>query len=261
MTRKTLVAVLLIGVALGYLGFGLQISQIEFDLYVDQGETYTFSFLVRNDSERSQTVTIYLGDWDRDVDGTNRFYPVGTIERTLSPWLLVEPARLNLPPGEAQEITATLAVPSREEASLDGTYWGIIFVQGEPRPVEQGGTTVMAIERFGVKVYATIAGTEAPSGVVRAVEATPSDEGVEVRVVYENTGNVKQRVQGSLEVIDRTGTLISEVPIDAFPILPGAQRVVVLTLAPLDRGIYQLRAVLDYGGDVLVAGVTVLRVR
>lgn len=171
------------------------------------------------------------------------------------------PTELNLGPGEAQEVTATLTIPSRDEVRLDGTYWGIIFVQGEPRPVEQGGTTVMAIERFGVKVYATVAGTEAPSGAVQKLEVSQTDDGFSVAVYYANTGNVHQRVRGTLEVVDRTGTLVQEMTIDPFPVLPGALRRAVVSLPRLPRGIYQLRAVMDYGGSELVAGVAILRVR
>ncbi len=257
--RWIAVAVVILGLA--PLGWALQISQIEFDLQVEQGGVYTISFLVRNDSERPQTVTVYLGDWDRDLDGTNRFYPPGTVERSLSAWLSVAPAQLTLDPGAAQEITATLTVPTSEEAELSGSYWGIIFVQGQPRPIEQGGTTVMAIERFGVKVYATIAGTAAPAGSVPKLEAVPAEQGFQVIIYYANTGNVHQRVRGTLTVVDRTGTVVEELELPEFPILPGATRRLVVDLPTLPRGVYQLQALMDFGGEVLVAGVEMLRIR
>ena len=249
------------GLGLGFVAWGLQISQIEFDLVVEQGQVYSLTFLVRNDAERAQTIKLYLGDWDRDLDGTNRFYPPGTIERSLAGWLSLPFTQLTLGPEEAAEVKAELSVPPSDEATLAGTYWGIIFVQGEPRPLEQAGTTVMAIERFGVKVYATIAGTEVSEGRVAKLEVTPGEEGYQVEVYYENTGNVHQRVAGTLEVIDRTGAVVQELELGEFPILPGAVRRVAANLPLLARGIYQLRAVMDYGGETLVAGVTVLRVR
>ena len=261
MRSKRWIAAALALVGLAPAALALQISQIEFDLVVEQGQEYTLSFLVRNDSERPQAITVYLGDWDRDLDGTNRFYPPGTVERSLASWLSVAPSKLTLAPEEAQEIVAILRVPPVEEAELSGSYWGIIFVQGQPRPIEQGGTTVMAIERFGVKVYATIAGTEAPAGAVTKLEAAPSDEGFQVAIYYANTGNVHQRVSGKLLVVDRTGAVATELELPEFPILPGGTRRIVADLPALSRGIYQLQALMDYGGEALVAGVTVLRVR
>lgn len=259
MTRLIRMAVLLATMA-AVSGSALQITQIEFVLTVEQGGSYQLTFVVRNDSEASQVISLYLGDWDRDLEGKNRFYPVGTISRSLSPWLTLSHTRLALAPGEAREVTVTLDVPSEEERILAGTYWGIVFVQGEPRPIRQGGTTVMAVERFGVKVYATIAGTERPGGEVRALEFVPQEEGYTVQVLYENTGNVHSWVEGVVEVVDRTGTVVQSVSLEQFPVLPGAQRRVTATLPPLPPGIYQVRAVLDYQGEVLVAGVVVVRV-
>lgn len=252
---------LVVGLGFGFVSWGLQISQIEFNLLVEQGQVYFLTFLVHNDAERAQTITLYLGDWDRDLDGTNRFYPPGTVERSLAGWLSLPFTQITLGPEEAAEVAVELAVPSLQQAPLAGTYWGIIFVQGEPRPMEQAGTTVMAIERFGVKVYATIAGTEVSEGRVAKLEVTPGEGGYQVVIYYENTGNVHQRVSGSLEVIDRTGAVVQKLELEEFPILPGAARRIAANLPLLARGIYQLRAVMDYGGETLVAGVAVLRVR
>lgn len=246
---------------LGCVGQALQISRIEFDLVVDPGKPYTFSFQVRNDAQARQTVTVYLGDWDRSPTGEHRYYSPGTLERSLCEWLAVVPTRIVLDPGETGQITATLAVPSSTERDLAGTYWGMIFVQGEPRPVELEGTVVLAVERFGVKVYATVAGTEQTAGVVRKVEAHASSDAVLVKIEYQNTGNVHQEVSGTVQVIDRNGDTVLQEGVEPAPVLPGAERVFELRLSALPPGIYQVQALLDYGGDVVVAGVAGLRVR
>ena len=239
----------------------LEISQIEFDLQVEQGQEYTFSFTVRNETDDSQVVTIYLGDWERDSEGVNRFYEPETQTRSLSSWISFFPATIGLEAEESDEVIVTLSVPSDQEVSLDGTYWGIIFVQGEPRPAERGGSTVMAVERFGIKVYATVSGTEKTSGAVQNVEVTSSDDALTFSVTYENSGNVKQRVKGELTVIDRTGEQVREAQMGVFPVLPGNRRTVEISTDPLTQGIYQLTAVLDYGGEALTAGVLPFRVR
>jgi len=258
---KKLAAFAVAILALGCVGQALQINQIEFDLKVDPGKTYTLSFQVRNDAQVSQTITVYLGDWDRSPTGEHRYYPPGTLERSLCEWLTVVPTRIVLAPGETGQITATLTVPSPEERELAGTYWGMIFVQGEPRPMEVEGTVVMAVERFGVKVYATVAGTARTAGVVRKVEAQATSDGVLVKIEYQNTGNVHQEVGGTVRVIDRKGDIVQEKEVEPAPVLPGAERIFEVTLPALPPGIYQVQAMLDYGGEVMVAGVTGLRVR
>jgi len=245
--------------ALGSLSQAIQITQIEFDLLVDQGETYTLSFRVGNDAQAPQAITLYLGDWDRLPSGEHRYYPPGTLDRSLCGWLTFQPERIVLGPGETAEVTATLAVPA--SPTVRGTYWGMIFVQGEPRPVEVEGTVVMAVERFGVKVYATVAGTERPAGEVRRVEAEASPEKVTVTIEYQNTGNVNQWVEGTVQVVDRKGDIVLKAALEPTPVLPGAERVFQVELPALSPGIYQVQAMLDYGGDVVVAGVAGLRVR
>jgi len=54
-------------------------------------------------------------------------------------------------------------------------YWAIVFVQGAPRPQQREGATVLAIERFGVKTYETIPGSEVLSGEVKSVRVVEND--------------------------------------------------------------------------------------
>jgi len=258
---KKLAAFAVAILALGCVGQALSVKPLDFELLVDQGKVYTLSFQVRNDAQAPQTITVYLGDWDRSPTGEHRYYPPGTLERSLCGWLAVVPTRIVLAPGETGQITATLTVPSPEERELAGTYWGMIFVQGEPRPMEVEGTVVMAVERFGVKVYATVAGTARTAGVVRKVEAQATSDGVLVKIEYQNTGNVHQEVGGTVRVIDRKGDIVQEKEVEPAPVLPGAERIFEVTLPALPPGIYQVQAMLDYGGEVMVAGVTGLRVR
>jgi hypothetical protein len=49
--------------------------------------------------------------------------------------------------------------------------------------------------------------------------------------------------------------------VDAFPVLPGAQRLLTMSLPPLPRGRYIVLALLDFGGSELVAGQLEYEVR
>ncbi|MGC9530378.1 MAG: hypothetical protein ACP5G2_07250 [Candidatus Bipolaricaulaceae bacterium] len=241
-------------------GWGLQISQIEFRLAPIPGEETQFSFQVRNDGGSAQRVAVYLGDWTRDETGANRFHPPGTVDRSLTGWLSVTPASFTLAPGENRQVDCTLTLPPPDQVRLAGTYWGMVFVQGEPRPVEREGTTVLAVERFGVKVYATVGGGER-AGEIRGIRVRGLNP-MWLEVKFVNTGTVNlPQVDGWAEVIDAQGASVARVELDPFPVLPGAQRWVRLdTDFRPPAGTYSVMVVVDVGGEVLIGGQTRLQV-
>ncbi|MEA1904854.1 MAG: hypothetical protein U9M97_03115 [Candidatus Hadarchaeota archaeon] len=263
MKKVLLLIVLSIGLfGLHHLSFALQISQIEFDLILTPGETRTFSFQVRNDIEDSQRISVYLGDWDRDSLGNNQFFELGTIDRSLCPWLSVNPTSFTLGPDEVQEVTGTLMIPASGEGSLNGTYWGIIFVQGEPRPMETKGATVLAIERFGVKVYGTMAGAGPRRGKINGVE-NKGQTPLWLWVKFINSGIVNlDQITGWVEVLDSSATSVAKLDVEGFSCLPGYERWVrVNTDLNLSAGEYLIMAVLDIGADNLIGGRQTLRIQ
>ncbi|HEU68855.1 MAG TPA: hypothetical protein ENN53_06560 [Candidatus Acetothermia bacterium] len=236
----------------------LEVNLLEVDLAVSPGQVHRFSFVVRNETEVPETFTVYVGDWDRDELGGNRFYPPGTLPSSLSPWLSVTPSSFTLGPGAAREVQGTVTVPS---AVGVGAYWGIVFVHGEPRPVEHQGTTVMVAKRIGIKVYATV-GSPRPQGDVRRVEFRGLNP-LWLVVEFANSGRANLReVQVGVEVYDAQGTLLAEVKPDPVPTLPGGVRwVVAETGLRLGPGTYLAVVKVDVGGPEILAAQAALRVR
>jgi len=182
----------------------------------------------------------------------------GTVARSNGDWLEVDPLRFRLGAGEAQEVSFSIRVPQ----AASGAYWGMIFVEGSPRPEEREGATVLAIERFGIKVYETVPGTEVLSGEIRCVRKL-DDVPLSFEIAFVNSGNVQLRPRGQVEITDRTGEIIQTLGVDEFYVLPGAVRYenVVGQENSLPPGRYFALAVLDIGDpDYLVAGQLVFEV-
>ncbi|QAA76597.1 MAG: hypothetical protein BIP78_0831 [Candidatus Bipolaricaulis sibiricus] len=239
-------------------GLGLEVDLLEVDLDVAPGQTYAFSFIARNETAVAETFSVYVGDWDRDEMGGNRFYPPGTLPRSLSAWLSVSPASFVLGPGESREVRGTLRVPVDAPA---GTYWGIVFVHGEPRPVDHGGTTVMVARRIGVKVYATVG--QAPlQGEIRGLRFGGLNP-LWLVVEFANPGLVNLRaVRSEVRIFDAQGEQMAQFELDPFPCLPGGIRqVVVETEVRPAPGMYLVVARVDPGGEEIIAGQAYLRVR
>jgi len=182
-----------------------------------------------------------------------------TVSRSDADWLEVAPQRFTIAQGKTQEVTFTVHVPT----GVSGTYWGAIMINGSPRKVKRGGATVLAVERFGVKVYVTIPGTEIRSGRVTSVRKVSLNP-LTFTITFENTGNVQLRPTGSIEIISREGAVVRTLPIEKFPVLPGAAQTITVkdnSPNPLPPGIYLARAVIDYGGETLAGGQRAFRVR
>jgi len=237
---------------------GLEVNLLEVDLAVAPGEAYTFSFIVRNETDVPETFTLYTGDWDRDEAGGNRFYPPRTLPRSVAPWLAVAPGTFTLGPGETREVSGTLNVPS---GAQPGTYWGIVFVHGEPRPVQQQGTTVMVAKRIGIKVYATV-GSAPKEGAVRKIEFRGLNPFWLV-VDFVNPGLVNLReVRVEVQVYDAKGDQLARIEPTPIPCLPGATRwIAVETGLRPAPGTYLVVARVDIGREEIIAAQAYLRVR
>lgn len=244
--------------ALSLGGVALEVNLLEVNLAVASGGRYEFSFVVRNELTIPERLGLYTGDWDRDEWGENRFYPPGTLPRSLAPWITVGPAAFVLGPGEAREIRGLVTVPPGVTA---GTYWGIVFVHGEPRPVEYGGTTVMVAKRIGIKVYATV-GNPRPQGTVRKIEVRGLNP-LWVALEFANSGLVHIReVRAEVQVYDAQGRELVRVEALPVPSLPGSVRWIVgeTDLRPA-VGTYVVVARVDFGGDEVLGAQATVRVR
>lgn len=183
-----------------------------------------------------------------------------TVSRSASDWITVAPRKFTLAPGATQEVTFTVNVPA---TGVDGTYWGAILIEGSPHQVEREGATVLAVERFGVKVYVTITGTEVREGRVirvRKVSLNP----LTFKITFANTGNVQLRPTGTVTIISQSGETVRTIAVEEFPVLPGAVQTITVkdpSSDPLPPGIYRALVMLDYGGENPVGGTRDFRVK
>src|SRR5919199_1779791 len=85
----------------------------------------TAVFKVRNDADTPQQATVSMGDWDRDENGVNQFYPAGSKPQSCGDRLKVFPQTLRLDPGATQDVRVTL----EHADSLAALCTSIIFLE------------------------------------------------------------------------------------------------------------------------------------
>ncbi len=244
---------------LAWAGWALEVDVLEIELSVAPGQLHPFKFLVRNETAVAELFTLSVGDWDRDETGNNRFYPPGTLDRSLAPWIELSSASFRLGPGEAREVAGLLRVPVAGVGA--GTYWGVVFVQGEPRPTLYQGSVVMVTKRIGIKLYAHV-GAPQPMGVIRAVEPRGLSP-LWVALRFHNTGAYNLRdVRAEGQVFDATGQVVAEMKPASFPCLPGGERVIALeTDFRPAVGTYLVAVKVELPGGAILVGQIQLRIR
>jgi hypothetical protein len=244
-------------------GQALLISNIEFDLALPRGASETLAFQVLNNEADPLEIQISLADWDRDINGENRFYPPGTLPRSATSWLTASPLRFDLAPNEQKEIRFSIKIPQE----VIGTHWAALMVEAAPKQVQpHQGTTVIVRRRFGVKILETPPGTGTKDGRITLLDVRGLNP-PNIFVGFENRGTVHTpEVKGRIEIRDERGAVIEKLDVESFPTLPGAKRQLKVTSARKKGdlflpGRYLMLAILDYGGESLAGGQFVLRIK
>jgi len=244
--------------AISQISFALRISQLGFDLNVPQGERKEFSLRVGSDEAGVTIFNVSLIDWNRNLKGENQWFEKNTLPRSCANWISISSTQFQLKKGEVKEINFVIDVPQ----DAKGTHWAAIYIKPSPVSPSQEGTAIQAYIEFKVKIHETPAGTEEKKGKVTGIELLEINP-LKMNIIFQNTGNVHLRPQGKIEITDTTGKTVKKILIPEFPILPGAGRLLEVKeekSEPLPPGQYLALGIIDYGGDVLVAGQLVFKV-
>lgn len=121
----------------------------------------------------------------------------------LPAWSTVDPAGVQVPPGERRRARVTIRVP--EDAS-DGERYGMVVAESPPA----GGGPVQVASRVGIRVYLSVGegGEPASDFVVDSLTAARDDGGRPVVLArVENTGGRALDMRGELRLEEGPGEL------------------------------------------------------
>jgi len=243
-------------------GFSVSFGDLEFQ--AQPGETIHAEFMVSNQSGEPKTVRIYSGDWVR-MEGDVTKYEFSTIpgeeERSLLKWMTFSPDQMVLAPDESRDVYCDVTFP--DDPTLEGSYWGVIFVEEVPvveAPLESPDNDVMqvgiaTIFRYAVKIYTTFEGTDVLSAKFADLHVTQADGGYDVAGIFENSGNVYIRPDVWLEIRDISGEVLFTQTHERQTVLPESTHLFIFSLRDLELapGSYLVMVIADYGGTALTA--------
>jgi P pilus assembly chaperone PapD len=218
---------------------------------------------VRNVGDVALSLSVTMKDWDRAEDGANRYHPLGSIVGSCGTTLSVFPMSLRLEPNERQQLRVSLA----EDAPTE-PCWSIIFISTPP--MSRGDSSrvqMLFVSETGVKVYVE------PAGLARSVELdsvvalpdtvldqnVPTERGA-VQAFLTSTGRLQVRPRAVLQLRRPDNSIAASVQVPAFPMLPGATRLLTIPLPSLAPGPYVGLLLVDFGGPDVIAAQVALEV-
>jgi len=264
-----LVASILVQPASGQVG----LSTFVLDLVVLPGRVTRDALTLTNNGEKAQYIRIEAVDWVPTGPSMQSYVAPGSLERSISAWLDFWPSETTIEPGENIQVQVELTAPS----SARGSYWGMLFVKLLPSssPVETGETQAQVgmVVVLGVAIYADAGGGESQGRIIGfSYEPLDPDRQMLFTVKFEDTGITRLRPTGTIQIRDEGGDIVRELMLPQFTSLPDTNQhlQVPLTRVPSERpgvenpepvepepplppGTYLAIAIIDYGGDALVA--------
>ena len=204
---------------------------------------------LKNEGNQPVQAQVRLEDWDRAEDGTNHWYPQGTLRGSCGAVLQIFPASVSLDPGASQAVRVTMdttSAPTRE------CWAGAVVETVQPRVTN--GRAVNYVIRTAVKVYILPPALRL-EGEVSAMSAAHQlgQQADTLDLVFANTGERHLVAKGSVEFRRPDNSVAARVELPTLYTLPGATSRARLQVPQLPQGRYVALAILDYSGDQLAA--------
>lgn len=245
---------------------GAQVSVDRLELHFYPGrDSVAGTIGIRNDSDSTQQVRLFLLDWVRDSAGSNQYAPVGSHEASCDPRVEVFPLTMQIG-ARRSEFARVGYTPTGPN---DPGCWLIVMIEPvrPPEPADLGRMGAIITVQTGVKIYVHPV-RSVPGGAVeyadaeeRYVVSVPDSAGRvdstmvrDLVVRFANTGNDHLIVGTSADIRDASTQLVAQVNGPRAYITPGAFRDIVLRVpATLPPGPYVALVMLDTGADEVQA--------
>jgi hypothetical protein len=244
------------------------VSPLHLDFETRPGEAVTHYLTVTNTGADQITVNAYLKDFKIEPDGKDSELQPGTVNRSCSKWISVRQI-FKLDPKDKKKIPIAMSVPP----DASGSYWCDVFVaqisDPKPRKLKKGEVhmVISVLRRWKIRIYATALGNEIKSGRITDMQIVPASEEKppSLSVEFENMGNIILKCNWRVEIRDEDGQMIREALLNekgVFTGYPHGKRVLKAEISKkLPPGNYIALAIIDYGGEELVAGELELEVK
>jgi hypothetical protein len=233
----------------------LTVSPLVVEFRAGAGESATAEVTVHNGGAAPERIIALRMDWKVAADGTVRVEQPGTEgSASIADSLRIDPADVQLAPGETRELALTLEPPATFPTA-PAVYHSGFLIRAVP---------LTGVVSFGpaatVVVYDTVGTPRTHVSVTQLHVTSPAAGSATLSARILNDGVAYARLTGRT-VLRRDGQIVAD-QTDSIPVLFANQaRVFTKTLDDLAPGAYDVSFTLDYGGPTLIQGTTEVHVR
>lgn len=227
------------------------------------GQNYIGQLTVSGSDAGTEAVRVYAIDWDRLPNGNYTSRAPGEILNSCTDWLSLNPTQFDTLANAPVIVKYSFTVPE----TAAGSYWSYIMVESNVRPDRPTGDSdnvqvaIGAKLRYAVRLVVNVNQGRVVSGEIgdMGIAAPPARPGEtakpKIKVLFRNTGNTYVKPTGYAEIRNLDGETVYQAEIKPFFVFPDRS---LWVDAPIDAALgdaeYIVLAVMDYGGDRLVAG-------
>jgi hypothetical protein len=237
---------------------GLQISvqPLIVQFAIAPGQQASARVIVKNTGTQAARVSANQIDWISNVDGTVKTGKPGfTGASSLDPFLHLSGSEFTLAPGQTQEMTLTLDLPSAFPSAI-GDHWGGYFIRAASAEGPVGSFGVGA----NILTYETVGNAHKHLKLTTMRIEDAGNGNVRLIARMSNDGETYVRPQIHLQIA-QAGRIVQQRDDSTPAIFAGNPRLYTRTFSGLTPGNYALALTIDYSGSTLVAGTTQFTVR
>lgn len=238
----------------------IAVSPPTLEFSVESGSSFEGELLVYGSDSRDLRIKVSLRDWVLDQEG-RAAQPEESFWRSAAPWVKIEPEDMIVPAGETRIVKVSGVVPPQLTA---GDYWTGYYIEFRPLLAPQT-TGVVVVPAIWGSITLSVAGQIEKRGKIINLEAGWSKEkdwkGVRGKILFENESAAILKPVGKVEIRSLAGETIAEFSVPSVKILPDTKREIPFEgELNLESGRYLALAIIDYGGERLVAAQALLNV-
>lgn len=234
---------------------------MSFSLTILPGDTMSYTFKIRNSGADTIALNIYIKDIHHTEDGSRKEMESGILSRGMAAWVDITPKKARVSANKDKIVRFTVTVP---ENIKPGDYWSNIYVESAENPkllsrTETGASSfsVYTNIRYAIKLKARLGGEAIKEGEITNVEIVKGadESAVTIKSTFKNSGDLILNCKGYVDIRDNMGETVEKINIGRYKVFPDGIRIVNTKVTEdLEPGEYSALAVIDYGGDYLIAG-------
>jgi len=206
---------------------------------IASGQSAKLTALLANTGSVDQDLMAYSVNAYTANGGGFEAAEYGTPRTGVATWIGIESETVSLMPGEGVEIGFTVEVPAGTEP---GQY--IAAMAGEQAETSdvQGTENFLQKTRFVVPVFITVPGDMETGFEIGSTTLSSNPDAIVIDVEIQNTGDVRIRPEGTVDILDEAGNLMLSLPVTMESIYAHESTVLSLgTTGSLKTGPYTIR--------------------